>query len=296
MNSKFKNQKSKAGGSVLNLGFYAGIFALFSLVFSFYGGVEDKVVFMDVGQGDAIILQNGTKQVLIDGGPGREVLERLGEEMPWFDRRIEVVILTHPEADHITGLLHVLNKYEAGLILFPRVVHSSGLQEKWLEAVDESGAKWHFAQAGQSLEVGDMLFSFLGPLNIEGMDTAVRASLNNVSVIARVDYGSLSFLLTGDAERRVENMLVREVKRKTHLNVLDVDILKAGHHGSKTSTHNYIINAASPQAAIISVGADNKFGHPHPDVLARLGDVLIWRTDQEGSISFVRLSEGWVKI
>jgi competence protein ComEC len=253
---------------------------------------EDKVVFLDVGQGDSILMQEGTVQVLIDGGPGRKVLERLGEEMPWWDRRIEVVILTHPEADHITGLLHVLDRYEVGLVLFPEVVHSSQLQEKWLDEVSASGADWRFAESGQRVEAGDMVLSILGPFESEGMEAAVRASLNNVSVVTRVDYGELSFLLTGDVERRVENMLVQN----TNSDLLDVDVLKAGHHGSNTSTYEYIINATTPYAAVISAGADNKFGHPHPEVLSRLGDIPVWRTDQEGSVKFVRLNDGWVRM
>jgi len=291
VDSKLENQKSKMKSNIVNLGLFVGLFALLLLSFCFAGVVEDKVVFLDVGQGDSILLQNGTAQVLVDGGPDRKVLEQLGEEMPWFDRSIEVVILTHPEADHITGLLHVLDKYNVGLVLLPEVAHSSGLQEKWLDMIVERGVPVRLAKAGQKLTVDDVYFRILGPLFTEGAGLAAKASLNNASVVARVDYGQLSFLLTGDIERRVENMLVQN----TDSGLLDVDILKAGHHGSNTSTYEYIISGATPQAAVISVGADNKFGHPHPDVLKRLGEIPIWRTDQEGSIEFVRLGEGWVK-
>src|SRR5687768_14758076 len=93
---------------------------------------ETKVVFLDIGQGDAILLQEGTKQVLIDGGPGRTVLERLGEELPWLDRTIEVVIATHPDRDHLEGLLYVIEQYDVGLVLLPEIPHTTDLQEAWL--------------------------------------------------------------------------------------------------------------------------------------------------------------------
>jgi len=270
---------------------------------SFVDAPEDKVVFLDVGQGDSILLQDGTAQVLIDGGPGMTVLKRLGEEIPWFDKKIEVLILTHPERDHIEGLIHVLERYKVGLVLMPEVEHDSQLYAKFVSRLEETGVPRRWARAGQRLRAGGMDFNILGPFDTPAAQAAARASLNNASVMTRVDFcpegatprslesemGScLSFLLTGDAEKRVERLLVAEAGK-----ALNTDIIKAGHHGSNTSTHYELINAASPKAAVISVG-ENSYGHPCQEVLDRLGGIPIWRTDEHGSVHFARVDDSWL--
>lgn len=277
-------------------------------------GPADKVVFLDVGQGDAILIQHGTRQILIDGGQGMAVTARLGEELPWFDKTIEVVISTHPDRDHLEGLLHVLERYEVKLVLMPAVPHTSQLFEVWVEKVQqETGAALRLAQAGQSLKAGDLAIEILGPT--QEIIAAMRpGKTNNASVITRVEFtpsGSpslegerLSFLLTGDAEAGIENALVKKYDpyppqtadspfvrgRK----LLDVDVLKAGHHGSKTSTTQGLLDATSPSAVVISVGADNSYGHPHPTVMDRLADIQTWRTDEDGSVEFLHHKDQWL--
>ena len=243
----------------------------------------DKVVFLDVGQGDAILLQDETAQVLIDGGPGMAVLRELAREMPWFDRKIEVVVNTHPDRDHLEGLLHVLERYEVGLVLMPEVRHDSQLYAAWLKLLEEKGVPVRFARAGQGLKAGDLEIAVLGP-----MPDLVSRKTNDASVITRVDFGEMSWLLTGDAEKKVENALAG-----AYSDVLDADILKAGHHGSNSSTHAVLIQAATPAAAVISVG-ENSYGHPHPDVLARLAGRHVWRTDEDGSVRFVKVGDQWL--
>jgi competence protein ComEC len=266
----------------------AAVLAIFAI--SFIPQPEDKVVFLDVGQGDAILLQNSTSQVLIDGGQGMAVLQRLGEELPWFDKKIEVVVLTHPQRDHMEGLLHILERYEVGLVLLPKVAHSSQLQETWLQMIQDKNIPHRFAWTGQKLTAGDMAFKILGPFNTDAAQAAIKSDLNNASVITRIDFRDMSFLLTGDAEKRVESMLVSN----TDSALLNVDILKAGHHGSNSSTHSPLIQAASPHAVVISVGDDNKFDHPRQEVLNRLGNIPLWRTDHNGSISFVHTGDQWL--
>lgn len=257
-------------------------------VSSFVPGPEDKVVFMDVGQGDAILLQQGTVQVLIDGGPDMSVLRQLGAEMPWFDRRIEVVVLTHPQQDHLAGLLHVLERYEVGLVLLPRAAHTSQLQASWLQLLLERSVPYRFAWAGQRLATGDLSLQFLWPSPTEAAGAAAKADINNASVVTRADYRGLTFLLTGDAEARTERLLAEESR-----NLLDVDVLKVGHHGSNSSTHPALLAAATPAAAVVSVGTDNRFGHPHPAVLERLSNVPLWRTEQHGSVRFLYDGQLW---
>ena len=250
---------------------------------------EQKVVFMDVGQGDSILLQDRTAQVLIDGGQGDAVLRRLAEEMPYLDRTIEIVILTHPQRDHLEGLLHVLERYNVQLVLMPEVEYDSQLYAEWLSMLDTYHVPIKFARDGQRLHVGEMEFNVLWPAENPAALAAILSDVNNASVSTRVDYGEMSFLLTGDAEKRVESMLVQRARA----GILDVDLLKAGHHGSNTSTYEPLLKAASASAVVVSVGSGNTFGHPHPDVLARVGDLPIWRTDQSGSVRFVRQDGRW---
>ncbi len=249
----------------------------------------DKIVFLDVGQGDAILLQNGMKQVLIDGGQGTAVLSRLAEEMPWFDRRLDIVIVTHPQQDHLEGLLHVMERYQVGLVILPRLAADSLLQETWLNKITASGVAYRFAWQGQKLQVGEMALDILGPLDTPQAKTLAKANLNNGSVVTRLDYYDLSVLLTSDIERPAEMMLLSSAQSEQ----LDVDVLKVGHHGSKTSTASEFLQATSPLGAVISVGAKNRYGHPHPTVLSRLGNLPVWRTDQAGSIRFIFQAGQW---
>lgn len=273
----------------------------------------DKVVFLDVGQGDAILLQEGAAQVLVDGGPGNTVLQRLAEELPWFDKKLDVIILTHPQRDHMEGLLHVLDRYDVGLVVFPAVTYESQLYQEWLEQVAERNVPVRFSHAGQALSLRELQLQVLGPLGVTGPLSA--EDVNDASTVTRVDFcgephptppltgreqentppdrgesegGCLSFLLTGDAERMAENNLV-----ETYGSTLDIDVLKAGHHGSNTSTHAALLSAASPSVVVISVGKDNSYGHPHSKMLQRVAGMQVWRTDEMGSVRFERVKNQW---
>jgi len=253
----------------------------------------DTISFLDIGQGDAILLQRGTAQVLIDGGAGNAVLTRLGEELPYFDRTIEVVIATHPDRDHLEGLLHVLEKYQVKLIVLPRVAHTSQLQAEWLtrlhEAVVARNIEYRFAQSGQHITAGKLALRVLHPATAA---SAVAGKTNNASVVTRVDFSGLSLLLSGDAEATIERELVQNMLPR----LLDVAIIKAGHHGSKTSTDTTWLAATTPHLAVVSVGKDNSFGHPHPTILARLAalKIPVVRTDQVGTIRFKEHAGEWL--
>ncbi|MBI1833671.1 MAG: MBL fold metallo-hydrolase [Candidatus Andersenbacteria bacterium] len=266
-----------------------GILAISFAVAALAGEPTSKVVFLDVGQGDSILLQDGMQQILIDGGKGDIVLERLAEEVPYFDRSIEVIISTHPDQDHLEGLLHILQRYDVKLVLLPQAAKEDALQEAWLNLLHEKNIPYRFAWSGQTLSVGNMKLSILGPFDTDAARAATRGNINNASVSTRLDYNGLSFLLTGDAELQAEQLLVHTLPLQ-----LNVDILKAGHHGSNSSTHTPLIRAASPAAAVISVGADNTYGHPHPAVLQRLEGLRLWRTDEDGSVRFLFKNGQWL--
>lgn len=251
----------------------------------------DKVAFLDVGQGDAILLQDGSVQVLVDGGPGREVVRRLGEEMPWFDRRIAVVVVTHPQKDHLEGLMAVMERYDVGMVLLPKAVSSSSLQEAWLDELIERQVPYRFAWAGQEISAGDIQLQVLAPFYEEGMEYIDEEDMNDASIVLRTDFDEMSFLLTGDAEKKTERGLAA---RYGNVGLLDVVVLKAGHHGSKTSTSAELLEAATPGAVVISAGKDNQYGHPHADVLGRLSGLPVWRTDRDGTVRFVRYDGKWL--
>ena len=236
---------------------------------------DQRIAFLNVGQGDSILLQDNTVQVLVDGGPDGTVLQRLAEEMPWQDQRIEIMIVTHPDKDHLAGLLHVLDRFEVGLVMLPNAPDDSTLQKAWLDQLIARKIPVRFASAGQTLRTEALTLEVLHP---EAGNTS--GDNNNRSVVVRVEFHDLSILMTGDVNAAIENHLIK----KYGTDKLDVEVLKAGHHGSKTSTSTEFLKAVTPDATIISVGK-NSYGHPSPDVLKRLEGVGgLWRTDEEGTI------------
>lgn len=240
-----------------------------------------RAVFLDVGQGDGILLVSPTgKQVVIDGGPDRTMLSRLGSVMPFFDRTIELLILTHPDADHVSSMPDILKKYRVERILLTGVRHDSGIYARFLESVKAEGAQVLFADPALDIDMGDGLYLDVvwPPPGLAG--TLPKAS-NETSIVLRAFAGSTSLLLTGDIEAGAEAGILASAAD------IDVDILKVAHHGSRTSSMTGFLLAASPELAIISVGRNNKFGHPHPWVTRRFQTLSIpFRTTaEEGTIT-----------
>ncbi len=241
----------------------------------------------DVGQGDAILLQCGNRQLLVDGGPDDTVLSRLGQAMPFFDRTIEAVVLTHPHADHYFGLIGVFGRY--------RVLHfytSGGASDTpeyraLLAAVRASGAQTSVVHDGDSIDVsGCGRADVLWPNR--RFPEVITKDANTESVVLRVTAEKASsaraaILLMGDATAAVEKALLSSGVP------LAADVLKVGHHGSRTSSSPEFLRAVRPQEAIMSLGAKNKFGHPAPVTLLRLRAVgaKAYRTDKDGSVRVV---------
>ncbi len=266
------------------LGILAGMNILAWLVFwqlGWQSGLE--VTFFDVGQGDAIFIETPERyQILIDGGPNDKVLEKLGKEMPFFDRTIDLVILSHPEKDHMAGLLEVLETYKVENILWTGVVRDIAEYQEWQKLIGKEGARIFIAQAGQLIRLSesgtDKYMEVLYPFdNLEGK---VLKDSNDASIVARLVFDQNSFLFTGDVTQSVEKGLVLGPTPHN----LDADVLKVGHHGSKTSTAPEFVKAVSPEIAVISLSKDNTYGHPHQEVLDNLMGVEILRTDLEGDI------------
>jgi competence protein ComEC len=253
-----------------------------------------RVSFLDVGQGDAILIQKGNQQILVDGGPSPQAITLgLSEAMPFWDRSIDLLVLTHPHQDHLAGLLEVLRRYRVEQVLYPALDYDSPLYDEWLRTVEEKKIKATLAVAGQRIDMGDgVIIEVLRPsftLPDAGPD------IDRDSLVLRLDYGAVSFLLTADIKSETEWELVRERLPLTST------VLKVAHHGSSTSTTPEFLSVVSPGVAVISVGADNDFGLPDEEVVARLEDEVgpgnVYRTDEQGTITFTTDGEKlWVEV
>ncbi len=250
------------------------------------GGTTDRacdcleVSFLDVGQGDAILIETPDgHQMLVDGGRDTTVLARLGEEMEYFDKGIDIVVATHPDLDHIAGLVDVLEQYLVGTILMTTNEGESDAARAFAEAAPKEGAEIILADAGQVIQLGaSTTIQVFAPSG----DESKRES-NAASIVLRVVYGTTSFMLTGDAPLEIENYLV-----KTYGRQLDSDVLKLGHHGSKTSTSDLWLDTVTPQYAVVSAGIDNSYGHPHQDVMQRVfkRNIQTSHTGTDGTVVF----------
>jgi len=242
------------------------------------------VAFLNVGQGDAIYIEapNGN-QMLIDGGRGREVLRELGAVMPLYDRSIDVVLATHPDADHIGGLIPVFESYAVGAFVDSGNAHQTTVTEALTRALTEEKSIHITARRGMRIHLSrGAVFTVLYPdrdvTNVES---------NEASIVGRLAYGTTTVLLTGDAPISVERVLMAEDGAS-----LKSTVLKLGHHGSRTSSLPGFISLVQPKFAIISAGEGNRYGHPHQEVLASLQkqNIRTLRTDVEGRI--ILLSDG----
>jgi competence protein ComEC len=251
------------------------------------------VTFLDVGQGDAIFIQTPRGQkVLVDGGPSpTTLLAALGRRMPFWDRAIDLVVLSHPHDDHVSGLIPVLERYRVKAFLDGGQEHFTPAYTHCLELIQERGISYQLAQLGMQIQLGEGLqMRVLHPQGelLSGTDSDV----NNNSIVLRLVYGRISFLLAGDVEEEAEAVLLFSNED------LASTILKSPHHGSDTSLNLRFLEVVNPQVAVIQVGADNQFGHPDPTTLAKLEEhgVMVLRTDQNGTVEVISDGERyWIK-
>lgn len=232
--------------------------------------------FLDVGQGDAMLLVSPSgEHVLVDGGPDFSVLEHLGEIMSFFDRTIELLVLTHPDRDHITALPEILHRYHVRHVLFTGVDHALGRYEFFFALLRDLHIPLTLADPRNDFDVdGDLTINILWPPKQWEEETW---DLNDTSIVLRVVSGTSSLLLTGDISARVERRLLALYP------ALHASILKLPHHGSRFSSSEIFLRSLAPQLAVISSGKGNPYGHPHPEVLERLAALGIpWRSTAEG--------------
>lgn len=238
------------------------------------------VTFLDVGQGDAILIETPDGvQALIDGGPDTSVLRELGATMPWFDRSFDLVLGTHPDKDHIGGLVDVLKRYQVGTIITTENTGETTTASAYRKALIQEGAEIVMARAGQVYQLGaSTTLTIFSPAN----DPSMLES-NTASIVAKLSYGEIDFMLTGDAPQGIEKYLVSNYGTQ-----LQSEVLKLGHHGSKTSSSDEFLNAVKPKFVVVSAGKDNRYGHPAPDTIKRVTalGIPIVSTIEDGRITF----------
>ena len=266
-----------------HIGWYLVLALFIANAFIYYAVFAEKpqgltVVFFDIGQGDSIFIESPAgNQVLIDGGPNAKVLQELGKVMPLYDRTIDMLILTNPDQDHFAGFLDVLKQYEIATVMEPGTVGKSQMYPEFEKEVTAEGAARVLARRGQIINLGgEAYLKILFP----DLDVSTETP-NNGSIVMRLVYGETEVLLTGDATQKVENHLLAIDPTE-----LKSDVLKVGHHGSRTSTGAGFIAAVAPEYAVISLGKDNRYGHPHEETLDTLQQfgVEVFRTGEEGTI------------
>lgn len=261
------------------------ILFLISLILAgiFYGSRKTnlEVDFLDVGQGDAVLVSQGSRQILIDGGPsGQKVLEKLGQYIPFWDRNIEVIIATHPDQDHIEGLIDVMKAYSVGEIIDNSYDADSQVYKKYLETIGEKKIPRLKGEAGVNIKLSDdAQMKILNPPS--GPEKDPKDS-NSASIVAKLVFGANSFLFTGDLPDEKEKELISEKID------LSSRVLKISHHGSKYASTDEFLEKVHPVEAVISVGKNNRYGHPSEEILGRLDarKINILRTDEMGDVIY----------
>ncbi len=234
---------------------------------------------LDIGQGDGLFIESPTgTQIMFDGGPVRKILGPLSRVMSPFDRHIDAVVITNPDADHIGGFLDVLKNYKVDRVFEPGTFNDSKIYQNLEEEIKRQNIPDILVKKGMRLDIGggaviDILFP--------DRDVSTWSS-NDGSVVAKLSYGKTAVMLTGDATTLTEKIILGEFSKTA----LASTILKVGHHGSRTSTSASFVQAVAPTYALISDGRDNKYGHPHQDILDTLTSfsAKIFRTDLLGTI------------
>jgi competence protein ComEC len=238
--------------------------------------------FLDVGQGDAtlVVLPFGTT-IVIDGGPDWSALSAIGSRTPFFRRRIDLLVLTHPHLDHVASLPELVKRYDVGMVLLARTPYASGRYAAFANALQERGVPvTDIRQRHIQLESGAVLDVLWPPPGAVGL--AVK-DVNAASVVAKLRVRGHAVLFTGDAEKTAERALLAAGAD------LRAEVLKVGHHGSRDSSTPAFLAAVGAKTAIISSGTGNTYGHPHSETLARLAsmEARVLRTDTLGTISLV---------
>jgi competence protein ComEC len=243
---------------------------------------ELRVHFIDVGQGDSILIDFGETEVLIDGGEKTPGVVTYLED--YVDGPLEVMVATHPHTDHIGGLIAVLDDFQVEQIWHNGDTSTSKTYDEFMSAVQSEGPQVYIGRRGDNINAGELTFTILNPTSLSG-------TTNNNSIVTSLSYGNVDFLFTGDAEKEAEAAMLIA----SDMPVPEVEILKVGHHGSRTASSKDFLAATSPEVAVYMAGKDNSYGHPHQETLDALAQIgtEIYGTDVNGTILVATDGEGY---
>jgi len=218
-----------------------------------------KFVVLDIGQGDAIFIESPTGvQIIVDGGPNNNLLKQIPKVIPWYDRTVDMIVVTNPDADHYEGFIKFLDKYKVKKILEPGTTNTYRAYGVLQEKLKIKNVEKVLARKGQIIDIGGGAY-----LHVLFPDRDVLGlTPNDGSIVMKLVYGNTSVMLQGDSTAKIEQYLL-----STASTTLDADILKAGHHGSRTSSYVGYVKTVSPKWTVISSGVNNSYGHPHKEVL-----------------------------
>lgn len=243
-----------------------------------------SATFFDIGQGDSFLIQSGDlkTQILVDGGPTFTLLDELGISMPPWDKTIELVVLTHPHADHLVGLAHVLERFNVKEVFITGISYPSPQYGAFMRNLNQYNIPVTHVNRGTSWEENDLSLKIISPDHIYLGHISPPNNINNSSIGGIIEFNGVKLLFTGDAEEEQESELLQ------HNDNLQADIMQAGHHGSRTSNSPALIQRVTPRYVVIQSGLDNSFKHPHSESLNTFMDVgtQIWRNDVQGQIRF----------
>ena len=246
---------------------------------------KDTLTFLDVGQGDAILIQSQEgRNVLIDTGPDGKVVEQLSKHLPFFNQNIDLFILTHPDLDHYGGAIEVLQKYPVKAIMLTGVHSSSQIYNAFVNEFKAQKVPIIYPTKNSDIQIGqnvylDLLYPFENQ-SLLGLEVKSKND-TSISLMVKNKKGENLALLTGDAEEKQEIELLLSAQD------FESNLFKLGHHGSKTSSTANFLKAIGAESFVNSAGKDNKFGHPHPEVLERIKEKPLKRTDHDGDITFM---------
>jgi len=255
-----------------------------------------KVYFFDVGQGDGMLIRTPSQQnIIIDGGPDNLFINKLGQTLPFYDRTIDLMVLTHAHDDHLFGLIEVLKRYRVKEVLYSGALHTTDAYLQWLKIIRDKKIPLTIAIVGQEFIFGEsksggnpVKLQVLYPL--KNLANRQFKDLNDSSVVTQLTYGQTKFLLMGDLPQAGEGEILKYFQKPDkNLKELHSQVIKIGHHGSAGSSALDFLQAVQPDFAVISAGQDNKFGHPSARTIRRLKSlgIKIYRTDQLGDILFI---------
>jgi competence protein ComEC len=256
------------------------IFALFLInIFCYYIifnflFLKDEVAFLNVGQGDSELIRTKAGNILIDAGPNNQILFEISKILPFYDRIIDLVIISHPNTDHFNGLFSLLEHYKIRAVMINNLDYPASRYQNLLKQLKINNVLFLKGENGTKIKWDNNFISIISPLNS-------NTNVNNSSLVALLNLNQKQFLFTGDIESSVEKKIIKYFNQP-------IDVLKVPHHGSQTASSEEFLNTLKPKIAVIEVG-ENNYGQPHPDTLKRLNAVgaQIFRTDLDGTIQFI---------